>query len=109
MTLQKPTVYSSQSGKPVRIEYSDRGHAVRRGGSIDATDFHFYVDTGGDREHVQVAISGTAFYTIEYQLKGKNPTEEAVVDLAIDLATVRLLEAIDQGIDWDKDFAAFPN
>lgn len=98
--------YSLRSGEPVRIEFSDTSPAVRKGGSLDATDFHYYVSKAGRREHVQVLVSDTVFHLIQHTFHAD--TLEIVRGIASDLGIVRILQGLDRRIDLDEDFASFP-
>lgn len=102
------TTYATRAGVPVCIELAERGPAVRKGGVLDATDFHYNVEVGGKKEHVQVLVSGTAFYSLAHHLKLNGPDSAAVVRAIVDLGTARILQGLDKGIDLDKDFAEFP-
>jgi hypothetical protein len=100
-------IYASTSGRVLRVDYTDKSRAVRKGGSLDATDFHYYVASNAEAEHVQVLVTGTVFHVIAHRFNATS--REIVDDIASDMGIVRIIQSVDRGIDWDTDFNSFPD
>src|SRR5687767_3274772 len=100
-------VYAGSVGQIVTLKYEGRRSAKRKGGDVDAVDFHFSVVIDDNPQHVGVAISSDAARGISNWLadpKNYGQADEAdVIELGINLSIARILEAVDQKIHFAED------
>lgn len=112
--------YASRAGQIVTVTPDGEPTAtVRRSGRVSAVDFNFQVAINlGQPQRVSVAVLTEVLTDLwpwsqkpeSLDVIGRGGGQETLPkELATDLCIARILEAIDRGINFDEDFAAFPD